>query len=70
VFCIGGGELFRESLARSEVVHLTRIERDFAGDTTFPSLDPAQWREVQREAHRQPGADGLEYAFITYHRVH
>ena len=69
VFCIGGGELFRIALPLSDVVHLTAIDRDFPGDATFPALDPAHWRETEREAHRKPGPDGFEYAFITCERA-
>ena len=33
-----------------------------------PPLDPAQWREVSREAHAASSADGFDYAFVTYER--
>jgi len=68
-FCIGGGELFREALPRSSTIHLTRIDRDFEGDATFPALGPAQWRVTQREDHRTDGDDGFGYTFMTYTRV-
>ena len=68
VCCIGGGELFRVALPRADLVHLTRIEHYFAGDVTFPPLDPAQWIETSHEAHTRSSADGYDYAFITYER--
>ena len=67
-FCIGGGELYRAALARAVVVHITEIEHDFAGDVTFPPLDPAQWREASRERHARATPDGYDYAFVTYAR--
>jgi dihydrofolate reductase len=67
-FCIGGGELYRAALPRAAVVHLTEIEKDFAGDVTFPPLDPAQWRESARERHAGAGPEGYDYAFVTYVR--
>jgi dihydrofolate reductase len=68
VCCIGGGEIYRLALDRATIVHLTLIARDFAGDTTFPRLDPAVWRETAREPHRVDGPDGYDYAFVTYER--
>jgi len=67
-FCIGGGELYRAALDRAVVVHITEIEHDFAGDVTFPRLDPTQWREASRERHARATPDGYDYAFVTYRR--
>jgi dihydrofolate reductase len=68
VFCIGGGELFREALPRADVAYVTEIARDFDGDATFPPLDPGRWRETRRESRVREGADGFAYAFVTYAR--
>ncbi|HEY1329535.1 MAG TPA: dihydrofolate reductase [Casimicrobiaceae bacterium] len=67
-FCIGGGELYRAALPLATTVHLTEIERDFQGDTTFPPLDPDVWREAWRERHAGAGAGDYDYAFVTYVR--
>jgi dihydrofolate reductase len=66
-FCIGGGELYAVALRQADVVYLTEIAHDFAGDTRFPAFDRRQWRETAREARRT--ADGFEYAFVTYVRA-
>jgi len=65
-FCIGGGELYALALPRATVLHLTQLDRDFAGETRFPEFDRAEWRETAREEHRAP--EGFNYAFITYAR--
>ncbi|GMU71556.1 MAG: dihydrofolate reductase [Burkholderiales bacterium] len=67
VFCIGGGELYREALARAATMHLTEIARAYEGDVRFPAYERGDWREVAREAHR--GDDGPDYAFVTYERA-
>ena len=67
-FCIGGADLFRLALPRADVVHLTEIDRAFEGDTFWAPLDRADWREVDRETHRQEADDGFGYAFVTYER--
>lgn len=65
-FCIGGALLYAAALARADVLHLTEIDREFAGDTEFPAFDRAAWRETAREEHRAP--EGYGYAFVTYER--
>lgn len=66
-FCIGGGALYREALPRATTLHLTEIDRAYAGDATFPALDRSAWREVAREPQR---GDDFDYAFVTYERAH
>jgi dihydrofolate reductase len=68
-FCIGGAELYALALPRADVLYLTEIGRDFAGDVRFPAFDRAEWREVAREQHTAPTPDGFPYAFVLYARV-
>lgn len=66
-FCIGGGELYAVALQQADVVYVTEIARDFAGDTWFPALDRSRWTETAREVHHAD--EGFEYAFVTYVRA-
>jgi dihydrofolate reductase len=68
VFCIGGGALYRAALPYATTLHLTEIERAFAGDATFPEFDRREWHEIAREAHAADEPGGLPYAFVTYRR--
>lgn len=68
IYCIGGGELFREALPRADALCLTEIDRDFDGDATFPAFDRTVWRETAREVHAGDAAVGFGYAFVTYRR--
>jgi dihydrofolate reductase len=65
-FCIGGGELYALALPRATTLHCTEIDRDFAGDTRFPDIDPSAWRVSAQEEHLDP--EGFTYTFVTYER--
>ena len=65
-FCIGGGELYVQALPHATVLHLTQLDRDFAGETRFPDVDHAQFRETARDEHIAP--EGFGYAFVTFLR--
>lgn len=67
-FCIGGGELYRTALPYAQTAFVTEIARAFDGDTTFPALDAAQWRETARGPRLQESAGGFSYVFVTYER--
>ncbi len=46
---IGGGDIYRQTLPQAGRIYLTEVQMDVEGDTHFPVLDPAAWREVSRE---------------------
>jgi dihydrofolate reductase len=50
-FVIGGAELYALALPRADGLLVTEIDHDFDGDTFFPAVDPAVWRESAREHH-------------------
>ena len=52
----------------ADILYITAIDRDFAGDAQFPAIDPAQWRETAREP-RHDAAAGFDFAFVTYTRA-
>lgn len=67
VFVIGGGELYAAALPVADVLALTEIRREFAGDARFPAFDRSAWRETQRQP--QTGANGLRFDFVLYERT-
>jgi dihydrofolate reductase len=68
-FVIGGEALYREALPRADLLYLTEIERDFAGDARFPDFDPAPWRESSRTGHEaREAGNAFAYHFVTYER--
>jgi dihydrofolate reductase len=65
VFIAGGADLYAQTLDRWDRLYLTRIARDFPGDTLFPEVDLSGWRLIEEEQH--PEAE-LPHAFLTYER--
>ena len=64
-FVIGGAEIFKQALPFADRIYLTRINRDFEGDTTLFEIDPKVWKETSREDFP---ADPLPHSFLTYQR--
>jgi dihydrofolate reductase len=69
VFVAGGEEIFRLALdqGRADRMYLTRIEKDYPGDTFFPEFDESAWKVVEREdfpaTERNPA-----FTFLTLDR--
>ena len=62
-FIIGGGEIYRQALDKADRIYLTRINKDFEGDTTFPEI--GEWYESDCQEFNN---DEFEYSFIQYDR--
>lgn len=67
-FVIGGSEIYQQTLAMSQRLYLTEIQKDFVGNRYFPEFDRSQWSETAREIHHQNTANGLEYHFVILDR--
>lgn len=61
VFVLGGHDIFRLALPVADRMVLSRVDARPDGDTVFPPVDWAAWREVAREPF-----DGFEV--VTYDR--
>lgn len=65
VMIIGGEEIFKEFLPITNRIYLTVIDTKVEGDTFFPIIDGAQWREVEHEEHVPNEKNKYRYTFIT-----
>ena len=64
-FIIGGGQLYRETLAIADRIYLTVLPREVAGDTYFP-----EFSESDFEIKKSEFIDGVEpYNFYIYERI-
>ena len=66
---IGGAEIFRLLLPLAGRIYLTRVQADIAGDTLFPPLDYAQWKEVESREVRADERNAYDMTFVTLDRV-
>jgi dihydrofolate reductase len=54
-FICGGATIYRLAMDVADTLELTRLDRDFPGDSTFPAVDPETWR-----LQRVQSASGLD----------
>ena len=64
IFIIGGGEIFRESMALVDVIYLTRIHKDFPGEIFYPQVDEKMFELVERRDRVGP----VPFSFLRYVR--
>lgn len=66
---IGGAQLYAATLPLADRLYVTEVHAAIAGDTRFPPMNPARWREVSREEHAASADNPYPYAFVVYDRA-
>lgn len=65
---IGGGEVFALLLPSADRIYLTEVDLEVKGDTSFPELDPKEWKEVGREQFPRGEKDDASFVVRTLDR--
>ena len=69
VMVIGGGQIYAETLPLARRIYLTEVHAAPEGDTVFPELDPAAWREERRDPPVSGGAGQPDYSIVVLERM-
>lgn len=69
IYIIGGGSIYEQALADTDVIYATEVQASFPAATVFfPKLD-GSWRETECEHHMADGRNKYDFDFVTYVRV-
>lgn len=66
-YVIGGQKVYESFLLYTNRLEITRVHRDFRGDTFFPIVNWDEWNLVDRE-NGVSRNDDIPYSFLTYER--
>jgi dihydrofolate reductase len=69
IMIIGGGELYGRTIGCACRLEITRVHARPAGDSIFPAIDPAQWRETERSEHPAGPDDDAPFTTLAYERI-
>jgi dihydrofolate reductase len=68
VFIVGGAEIYKLAMSKTDRIYLTIIHHSFDADTLFPEIDYMEWKETAREDHQPDEKNKFPYSFITLER--
>jgi dihydrofolate reductase len=69
IVVIGGTDIFAQSMAFADRIEITHVHTRPAGDTYFPPIDTARWREAARSEHPAGPKDEAAFSYATYLRA-
>lgn len=67
-FIIGGGQIYAQTMPLAHKLYITHVGIEAVGDTRFPEISPAEWREVSRQEFPRGAAFDHPFAFVDYER--
>jgi dihydrofolate reductase len=67
-FIIGGGDIYKQSLALWDKLYITEVDADVQGDTYLPAIQPDEWTLVFEEAHLADEKNEFNYTFRVFER--
>lgn len=67
VWIIGGGSLYAAALPYADVLEVTELDLDIAGDTRAPQVSSDDWRATP--GPWQVSTSGVRYRFVRYARA-
>lgn len=63
-FILGGGSIYSLMLPYCNKLYLTKVNKDFQGDTYFPKINYSNWTKVYESEDKED--KGISYKFINY----
>ena len=69
IVVLGGADIYRQTMALADRLVITHVHMRPEGDARFPAIDPAVWREVDRNEHAPEPDDAAAYAIVVYEPV-
>lgn len=69
LFIIGGGQIYQETINTCDVLEITEVDATPEGDAFFPEIDPAIWKETERESFLSDEKNQYPFAFVTYKKI-
>lgn len=70
IFVIGGEQIYTMAMPVSDRLYVTEIDMEIGdGDTRYPAIDPAQFKEVSRTSQPKGENDDCACTFVTYERI-
>jgi len=67
-YIIGGGEIYKQSMAFATVLEITRVHHAFEADTFFPEIDSTIWKLAYEEFHPKDEKHNFSFTYQTYQR--
>ncbi len=70
-FIIGGNTVYQLGLEIADELELTKIDKNYEGDTKFPNVNWKDWKLIKKEDYSADDGSGevVKFSFCKYKRI-
>ena len=69
LFIIGGGEIYKQSIAVVDQLDITQVHAAFDAEVFFPEIDMNIWKIQSTEFHQKDEKHKYDFSFVKYVRI-
>lgn len=68
-FIIGGGQIYKALLPYCDNLYITRVEKEYEGDTFFPKINYEDWELVNEISGKLDEENLIPHSFLVFKRI-
>ncbi|MEQ9188171.1 MAG: dihydrofolate reductase [Cryomorphaceae bacterium] len=68
LFIIGGGEIYRQTIAQADRLYLTHVHASPEGETYFPEFRSEEWRKKTLTSHPKDDVHNFSFEICVYYK--
>lgn len=65
----GGASVYKQFLPLAQKLYITEVHAKPEGDTYFPEINPAEWKEIKRTDLKADEKNKYDYSFVIFERI-
>ncbi len=65
----GGASVYKQFLPLAHKLYITEVHASPEGDTFFPEINMAEWKEVSRQDFKADDKNAHDYSFVILERI-
>lgn len=69
VMICGGASVYKQFLTLARRLYITEVHASPEGDTYFPEINKAEWKEVNRIDNKADEKNKYDYSFVVLERI-
>ncbi|HKG08068.1 MAG TPA: dihydrofolate reductase [Pedobacter sp.] len=69
VFIVGGAEIYKLAMPKTDRIYLTTVHQAYEADAFFPEIDDSLWKVVNSQRHEPDEKNNVAFTFSTLERI-
>lgn len=68
VMIVGGANVYHQALPLLDILYVTEVHTEVDGDAFFPTINPSEWHEIERDGPYISDKNALPFSFVIFRK--